>query len=76
MIYETRQLEEVNEAFDEVESGRVSARLVFDFAGGTSQTGQASAADMVGERPKPLPVVPSPEQPTGTERGETGPIPG
>ncbi len=76
VIYETRQLEEVNDAFEEVESGRVSARLVFDFAGGTSQTGQASAADTIGERPEPLPVVPAPEQPTGSERGETGPIPG
>jgi propanol-preferring alcohol dehydrogenase len=28
---ETRKLEKVNEAFEEVESGKVEARLVFDF---------------------------------------------
>jgi hypothetical protein len=28
--WETRKLEDVNEAFDEVDSGKVKARLVFD----------------------------------------------
>lgn len=32
VIYETRRLEEVNESFEEVLSGRVGARLVFDMA--------------------------------------------
>jgi len=31
VIYETRKLEEVNEAFEEVEKGQVKARLVFKF---------------------------------------------
>jgi D-arabinose 1-dehydrogenase-like Zn-dependent alcohol dehydrogenase len=31
VIYETRKLEEVNDAFEEVEKGQVKARLVFKF---------------------------------------------
>jgi propanol-preferring alcohol dehydrogenase len=34
VIYETRQLDKVNECFEEVESGKVGARLVFDLANG------------------------------------------
>ena len=31
VIYDTRRLEQVNESFEEVLTGRVDARLVFDF---------------------------------------------
>ncbi|TMR90093.1 alcohol dehydrogenase AdhP [Nonomuraea basaltis] len=31
VIYETRKLDDINQAFDEVLAGRVAARLVFDF---------------------------------------------
>ena len=33
VMYEKRQLEDVNHAFEEVEQARVSARLVFDMDG-------------------------------------------
>lgn len=32
VIYETRRLEDVNRSFEEIEQGRISARLVFDMA--------------------------------------------
>lgn len=76
VIYETRSLDQVNEAIAEVEQATVPARLVFDFQNGQRPTGDAAANEIVGERPAAPSSVPSPEQPTGTERGETGPIPG
>jgi propanol-preferring alcohol dehydrogenase len=32
VIYETRKLEDVNQSFEEIERGRIPARLVFDMA--------------------------------------------
>ena len=44
VIYETRRLDEVNEAFDEVEQARARARLVFDVGGATRTSAMAGIA--------------------------------
>jgi propanol-preferring alcohol dehydrogenase len=76
VIYETRTLDQVNEAFEEVETARVQARLVFDFRDGTRPVGEPCVDEMTGKRPAAPLSVPDPEQPTNTATGETGPIPG
>jgi len=44
VIYETRPLEAVNQAFEEVEQARARARLVFDISGGTQTPAMAATA--------------------------------
>jgi alcohol dehydrogenase, propanol-preferring len=44
VVYETRQLDDVNEAFEEVEQARARARLVFDVGGATRTSAMAAMA--------------------------------
>lgn len=64
VIHEERRLESVNQAFEEVESGEVDARLVFNFGAGAPTT--RSDRILTEERGQPS------EQPAG----EAGPLPG
>ncbi len=68
VIHQERQLDAVNDAFEEVEEGKVDARLVFNF-GVEEPSGQAEGV-LTQEAGGPS------EQPTGTVKEERGPIPG
>jgi len=45
VVYETRQLEDVNQSFQEVEQGRARARLVFDINGATRTPAMVAIAE-------------------------------
>lgn len=68
VIHEERNLDSVNECFKEVESGKVSARLVFDM--GVSEPARQSETVLTQEAESPG------EQPTGTAGEHSGPMPG
>lgn len=68
VVYEKRQLDSVNEDFEEIEEGKVDARLVFDF--GEEQPTRQPAGVMTEEREGPT------GQPTGETKEHSGPIPG
>ncbi len=68
VVYETRDLDSVNEAIDEVERGAVDARLVFDF--GTGEPRERAAGVLTGETERPS------GQPTGEPGERRGPVPG
>ena len=68
VIYETRNLDSVNECFEEVEEGKVDARLVFEFEQG--QPAQHTTNILTEEREQPT------EQPTSEAGEHTGPLPG
>lgn len=68
VIQEQRNLESVNEAIEEVESGEVDARLVFDM--GVREPAREPEGVLTEERQRPS------GQPTGEAVGGKGPIPG
>ena len=68
VIYEKRQLDTVNEDFEEIEQGKVDARLVFDF--GISEPSVRKEGVLTAESERPS------EQPTGEAGEHRGPLPG
>jgi len=68
VVHEERRLESVNDAFEEIESGKVDARLVFDF--GVRETSTQSDGVLTEERRLPS------EQPSGETGERRGPVPG
>jgi len=68
VIREERELESVNEAIEEVESGEVDARLVFDM--GVEEPAREPKGVQTQERSRPS------KQPTGEAEVGKGPIPG
>jgi alcohol dehydrogenase, propanol-preferring len=68
VVHEERELESVNEAIDEVESGEVDARLVFDM--GVEEPARHPEGILTQEPERPS------EQPTGEVGEHRGPIPG
>jgi alcohol dehydrogenase, propanol-preferring len=68
VVHEERELESVNEAIDEVESGEVDARLVFDM--GVEEPARHPEGILTQEAERPS------EQPTGEVGEHRGPIPG
>jgi alcohol dehydrogenase, propanol-preferring len=65
---EKRQLETVNEDFEAVEKGEVSARLVFDF--GVGEPTRQTEGVLTGEAERPS------AQPVGEAKEHPGPVPG
>jgi hypothetical protein len=68
VIHQERNLAAVNEAIEEVESGEVDARLVFDM--GIGELTREREGILTEERQRPS------EQPTGEAEVGKGPIPG
>jgi hypothetical protein len=67
-VHEERSLEEVNEAIEEVEEGKVDARVVFDM--GVEGPSRRPEGLLTQEAEQPS------EQPTGEVGEHRGPIPG
>jgi alcohol dehydrogenase, propanol-preferring len=67
VVHEKRNLEEINEAIEEVEEGRVDARVVFDM--GVEEPARHPKGVLTQEAEQPS------EQPTG-EGEHRGPVPG
>jgi propanol-preferring alcohol dehydrogenase len=68
VVHEERSLEEVNEAIEEVEEGKVDARVVFDM--GVEEPSRRPEGILTQEAEQPS------EQPTGEVGEHRGPIPG
>jgi propanol-preferring alcohol dehydrogenase len=68
VVYETRDLDAVNEAIGEIERGEVSARLVFDL--GVEKAAEHSEEVLTKE------TEPTPAQPVGEAKAHAGPMPG
>jgi propanol-preferring alcohol dehydrogenase len=68
VVHEERNLDEVNEAIEEVEEGEVSARLVFDM--GVQEPARQPEGVLTQEAEQPS------EQPTGEVGEHRGPVPG
>jgi alcohol dehydrogenase, propanol-preferring len=68
VVHEERSLDEVNEAIEEVEEGKVDARVVFDM--GVEKPSRQPEGILTQEAERPS------EQPTGEVGEHRGPIPG
>jgi propanol-preferring alcohol dehydrogenase len=68
VVHEERNLEEVNEAIEEVEEGKVDARVVFDM--GVEKPARQPDGVLTREAEQPT------EQPTGEVGERRGPVPG
>jgi peptidyl-tRNA hydrolase len=68
VVHEERNLEEVNEAIEEVEEGKVDARIVFDM--GVENPARQPEGVLTQEAEQPT------EQPTGEVGEHRGPVPG
>jgi propanol-preferring alcohol dehydrogenase len=68
VVHEERDLEEVNEAIEDVEEGKVDARVVFDM--GVEEPAKQHESVLTQEAEQPS------EQPTGEVGEHSGPLPG
>jgi propanol-preferring alcohol dehydrogenase len=68
VVHQERSLENVNEAIEEVEEGKVDARLVFDM--GVKEPARQPEGVLTQEAEEPS------EQPTGEVGEHRGPVPG